>query len=451
MPNHKFFNAGASHSSSKSPLQRSFNQAVKPDNTPDDNDRIEIGPSPSAFAEWAQLGLQIPNVVAMREYRLERVREQCRQHDYAGILLFDPLNIRYATDTTNMQVWVMHNAARACFVAADGPVVLFDFHNCEHLHSHLPLIDEVRDMTPFFYFPGGDRCDELADRFANDIRDLIRQHGGGNQRLAIDKIEIIGLRAFERAGIQVMGDGTPLMEHAREIKSHDEILAMKCAVAACQASMQELHNALEPGISENELWAHLHFGNIKRGGEWIETRILSSGPRTNPWMAECGPRIIQAGDLVGLDTDLVGVYGYCVDMSRTWLAGDVPATSEQKTLHAVALEHITENMQLLKPGLSFKELTFGGHQLAQKYRPLQYGFRYHGTGLCDEYPGIYYPEAWHEFGYDGELEAGMVLSVEAYIGEVGAREGVKLEDQVLITDTGYECLTDFPFDEKLLS
>ena len=73
---------------------------LKPDLTPDDNDRVEIGPTGLAFAEWAAAGLEVPDMPALREYRLARLQEQIRAHDCAGLLLFDPLNIRYATDTT---------------------------------------------------------------------------------------------------------------------------------------------------------------------------------------------------------------------------------------------------------------------------------------------------------------------------------------------------------------
>ena len=432
----------------ESALRRRFK--TKSDNTPDNNDRVEIGPSQLAFDEWASLGLQPPDMVALREYRLGRVREQLRKRDYAGVLLFDPLNLRYATDSTNMQLWITHNQARACFIATDGPVVMFDFHNCQHMSQHLPLIDEIRNMTSFFYFLGGSRSQEFAAKFAAEIDDLLQQYGAGNRRLAVDKMEIYGVRAFDRLNIEIM-DGMDLMETAREIKNDNEIRAMKCAVASCEATLEELENAIQPGISENELWAHLHYGNIRRGGDWIETRILSSGPRTNPWMSECGPRIIQDGDLVALDTDLVGVYGYCVDMSRTWLAGDGPGTAEQKRLYRKSHEHIMENMELLKPGLTFRELTFGGNQLDQKYRKQQYGVKYHGVGLCDEYPAIMYPEDWESSGYDGVLEAGMMMCVEVYLGEVGGKQGVKLEDQVVITENGYELLTHYRYEQRLLN
>ena len=95
----------------------------------------------------------------------------------AHTLLFDPLNIRYATDTTNMQLWIAHNAARACFVPPTGKVILFDFHNCEHLSAHLPLVGEVRGGASFFYFETGNRTDEHAAAFAGQITDLMREYG----------------------------------------------------------------------------------------------------------------------------------------------------------------------------------------------------------------------------------------------------------------------------------
>ena len=71
--------------------------------------------------------------------------------------------------------------------------------------------------------------------------------------------------------------------------------------------------------------------------------------------------------------------------------------------------------------------------------------------MCDEYPSIYYPADFALWGYDGALEAGMTLSVESYIGAEGGVEGVKLEEQVLVTETGYELLSRFPFEDDLLA
>ena len=69
--------------------------------------------------------------------------------------------------------------------------------------------------------------------------------------------------------------------------------------------------------------------------------------------------------------------------------------------------------------------------------------------MADEYPNI---KHWNDFekkGYDGILEAGMTLCVESFIGSEGGREGVKLEEQVLVTETGVERLSSYPFEMKM--
>ena len=95
---------------------------------------------------------------------------------------------------------------------------------------------------------------------------------------------------------------------------------MRASLGVCEAGCRAMQEALQPGITENALWARLHETNIRLGGEWIETRLLSSGPRTNPWFRECSMRKIEPGDLVCFDTDLIGPYGYCSDISRSWLS-----------------------------------------------------------------------------------------------------------------------------------
>ncbi len=423
--------------------------ALKPDGSTDDNDRVEIGPTALAFAEWETLGLELPQLHAMREYRLQRLVGELQRLDYGGIVLFDPLNIRYATDTTNMQLWIAHNPARACFVSASGYIALFDFHGSDHLSAHLPLVREVRSGASFYYFESASRDQEHADKFGAQIDELMRTHSGENRRLAVDKIEIAGLRALERAGFEVF-PGQEVTELARVIKSPDEIRAMRCSVAACEAAMTEMEAAIEAGKSENEIWAVLHAGNIKRGGEWLETRIFSSGPRTNPWFQESGPRIVADGELLALDTDMVGTYGICCDISRTWYCGDAEPTDYQKWLYQVGYEHVMTNMELLKPGVGFREITEQAHRLPESCIPNRYGVVMHGVGLCDEYPCIRYREDFDAYGYDGVFEPGMVICVEVYLGEVDGREGVKLEDQVLITEDGYENLTRYPFEQRLL-
>ena len=71
--------------------------------------------------------------------------------------------------------------------------------------------------------------------------------------------------------------------------------------------------------------------------------MLSSGPRTNPWMQECSGRVIEAGDLVSYDTDLIGPYGYCSDISRSFLCGDAKPSEAQRRVYRLAREQIEFN------------------------------------------------------------------------------------------------------------
>lgn len=422
----------------------------RPDNTPDDNDRVEIGPTVLAFDEWQTAGLECPDIPAMRNYRWQKLTNAIVDRGLAGLLMYDPLNVRYATDTTNMQLWCAHNPCRACLLLADGHMVIWEYGALTHMSEFNPLVKEVRAGGSFFYFATGDRTEEKALDFAHAIDELLREHCGDNRRLAIDKIQIAGLHALQDLGIKVC-DGEEVTERTRAVKGSDEIKAMRCAMHACEQSIVAMRDRTVPGLTENDVWAELHKENIRRGGEWIETRILNSGPRTNPWFQECGPRVIQNNELLAFDTDLIGCYGMCADISRTWFIGDGQPTAAQRRLHSIAHEHIMENTRILKPGVSFKELSEQGHQLPEEFIPQRYGSKYHGVGLCDEWPSVKYPVDWEQRGYNGVLEPGMMLCVEVYLGEVGGRDGIKLEDQVLITETGVENLTNCPFDEKLMA
>lgn len=419
------------------------------DGTPNDMDRVEIGPTQLAFREWEAAGLSLPNLKAMREFRWKRLTQHIVDREFGGLLLFDPLNIRYATDTTNMQLWNTHNPFRAVLLCADGYMVIWDYKNSPFLTDYNPLVREVRSGASMFYFTAGDHIENAAEDFAAQVRDVMREHAGDNSRLAVDKIQIAGLKALEHVGFTIE-EGEEVTEKARSIKGPDEILAMRCAHDACNKAMDAMHAAAVPGLSEDEIWAVLHAENIARGGEWIETRLLATGPRTNPWFQECGPRILQNNEILAYDTDLIGSYGICIDVSRTWWIGDEKPRDDMIYAMRHGMEHIQTNMEMLKPGVSFKDLTFGGHHLDEQFQKLKYGVMMHGVGLCDEWPSIKYPDRHMDGMFDYELQAGMVLCVEVLITPEGGDFSIKLEDQVLVTEDGYENLTDYPFCPHLM-
>ena len=407
-----------------------------------------IGYGALAESEWAAAGLPAPDLPAMRQRRLARIRSELARRDLAGILLYDPLNIRYAADHTNMQLWTAHDASRYLFVATNGPVVLFEFQNCFHLSDHTGIVDEVRPARSWIYMFAGERIKDAIGPWAAEIADLVQDHGGGNRRIAVDHLDAEGVAGLTAAGLEIH-NGESVMELARVIKGPDELKCMRRAIHACEQAMHEMETAMRPGMSENDLWALLHKGNIIRGGEWIETRLLASGPRTNPWFQECSARVIEDGDIVSFDTDLIGPYGYCCDISRTWLAGDGQPTNEQRDLYQLAAEQVAHNMTLLKPGVTLHELSHSCLLAPPDCLPNRYGVLMHGVGLCDEYPSVFHPQELTPETFDAVLEPGMVICVESYIGRLGGHEGVKLEEQVLITETGYEKMSNYPLDARL--
>ena len=155
-----------------------------------------------------------------RAYRKQRIKDQLRTRDCAAILLYDPVNIRYALDVSNMQLWMAHNPSHYALVFADGPAIDFEYRTSEHLGKDIETIDEVRTVKSWYYFAAGEHVAERAKAWAAEIADLVREYGGGNKRLAIDKCEPLGMHALASHGI-VFVEGQELTEHARSIKSPD--------------------------------------------------------------------------------------------------------------------------------------------------------------------------------------------------------------------------------------
>jgi Xaa-Pro aminopeptidase len=380
----------------------------------------------------------------MRQARLDKLRAELRRRDYAGALLSDPINIRYATGARNMAIWTMREGGRYVFVATEGPVVMFEFAATRHLADGFGTIDELRTGTGWSYFIAGPRVAEKAGIWADEVASLVEQHGGRNRRLAIDRCNPAGTVRLLAHGIQLY-DAQEALEQARMVKSADEVACLRNAMAVCDLAVDRMRASLQPGITENQLWSVMHDTNIAHGGEWIECRLLASGERTNPWFQECSDRVIQAGDIVGFDTDMVGPHGYLADISRSYVCPGRRPRDEQRALYEIAQEQVLHNIGLLKAGLGFRDFIDRAWQVPDAFVANRYMTLIHGVGMVDEFPGIVYAQDFADWGYDGVFEENMVVSVESFIGKAGGAEGVKLEQQVLITERGAEVLSRSPF------
>ncbi|MEM7562976.1 MAG: Xaa-Pro peptidase family protein, partial [Pseudomonadota bacterium] len=404
---------------------------------------------------WEKLDLDehLIDVPRMQHYRLERVQRELQRRNLGALIAYDPVNIRYATGMRNMQVWAFHSIIRMAFVPASGKVTLFEYAGSEHLAEGLNTVEEVRASVALHFGPGltdGQLQDRLS-RWQQEIGALMQRYCQDNRRIALDnQVPFVAGESLQSQGFELVS-GYDVIAAAQSVKNPDEVRAMRRSLAVAEIGIERLHRAIRPGISENALWAELNHANIEFGGEYMDTRLLSSGPRTNPWYQESGERLIESGDMIALDTDMIGPYGYDADISRSFVCEPQHATRRQKTIYQLAYEHIHHNMSLLKPGVSFRELSENAFRLPEKYRPQSISMNWHGVSLYGGWPTILGFGCFDESSEDGEVVAGMTLCVESYVGELGGPDGVKLEEQVLVTESGYRLLSHYPFETTLLN
>jgi len=382
--------------------------------------------------------------------RLANTRRFMSSLDVPVMLLRDPFNIRYITGASNMSVFNLCVPARYLLVFADGPTILFDYLGGEHLAVDLPTVDEVRTAHGLSHVSSNGFLAAEVESMANEIAALVREQMGDISALAVDSIPFAAVDALRKKGFRISDADVP-MSRTRRVKLPLEITYMREAVRRTVGAVQQMEAELRPGMTENEIWS-IFIGALVAGhGEMVVTRLLESGPNTFPYFQECGTRVIQDGYLVCLDTDAMAFESCSVDFSRTFLAGDGPGRPEQRDLYRRAHEQLQHNVSLIGPGASFEEVARNAWVVPEEHRSSRYYCIGHGLGMIGEYPNLPFYTPGVPYPLDDAFEPGMVFCVESYIGSERSGQGVKLEDQLLITETGVEVMNDYPFEERLLA
>lgn len=390
----------------------------------------------------------IPDMSRMLAYRYARLQGEVVRQNLAGVLLCNAVNVRYATGARFAQVFNMHSPIRAVFVPAEGKATMFDAG--AYPSGHRPdFIGEVCDIDISPYCLSGAAAPGLSQDWANEVIRLVRDSTNDSDALAIDFSEPEFVVHLVEAGIDLV-NAEQLVDKASAVKSEEEIHCMSHAASIAESGLARIRENLRPGISEQALWGELAFENAKAGGEWFDYCALASGGRTNPWGREASDKIIRAGELVGVDTGMVGPLGYYADISRTFLCPPGRPTPEQRELYQVALENLSFNVQAISAGTTFREYAEKSWPVPEKYVARRYPVVAHGIGMGNEWPCIPYPDQ-HDLcaNLDGVLEENMVIAVEACIGRADGVECVKLEDTVVVKEGGAELLSTFPFEETL--
>jgi Xaa-Pro dipeptidase len=381
--------------------------------------------------------------------RQDRLNQTMRGMGIGALLTPDPINILYATGSRNMTVWGLMGPSRFLLHFCAGPTILFEFSLGEHLSAGLPTITQIRSSSGITAKKTPHYRDNIK-RFAAEVAHECALHlGADDPTLAVELVDFPFTDALRECGLRLV-DATPLFQQARLIKQPLEIEAMRFAVARVQEAVAEVERRIAPGVTENEAWAEFHRGLIARDGEFVSTRLFQTGARTFPYFQESSNRVMSAGDLVCLDTDALGVMNYAVDFSRTFLCGDRSATPDQRRIYGIALEQLQHNAANLRAGTSFEAFARAAYQVPEKHRKYGYYQLAHGLGLAGEHPNLPRVADDGSFDFPGGFEENMVMCVESYVGDADMHQGVKLEDQYLVTRDGAERLSTYPFCAALL-
>ena len=366
------------------------------------------------------------------------------------MLILDPVNIKYATGASNMTIFSARTPARYLLLFAEGPSILYEYVGCEHLASDLATIDTVRPARRLCYVSSGGDPQNQAQALAQDITEAVAEFNLQVDKIAIDRFPFYCVDALRAAGFFIT-DADSVISAARRNKMPGEILLMREALRRVSEAAHDMESKIAPGRRESEIWADFIKPFVATGGQYVTTRLLESGPRTFPYFQEVSDRITESGDLICFDTDAVGFASYCTDFSRTYLCGDVPATPEQKDLYSKAKDQLDHNIGLIAPGASFREIAERAWVVPEEHQNSRYYCIGHGLGMSGEFPNIPHAIPGTSYPLDGAVEPGMVLCIESYIGSDKSDQGVKLEEQLLITEQDVERMSAaVPFDSRLL-
>lgn len=391
------------------------------------------------------------DVRRLRLERIGRVQAELARANLGGLLLFDPINVRYATGTRNFETFFLHLKGRHALIPREGKPVLF-----MPSITETPVLGDDVIGRPAFNMASWRTAEFMAEatgRWAAEMRDLLSELNIATEPIGMDRTDVATIRALEAYGVR-LEDGQIPMDLARSVKTQDELVLIKQACAIGDVALARVQEAIEPGVTENELYATLAYTNLTYGGERTDSKLLCAGGNTNPWLKrEASDRLVLPGNLVTIDTDMAGPLGYFADISRTYLCGDGEPSKEQDDAYKRAHEFLQQCLPLYRAGTSFQEIAERSPKVPDEYRENRYTILAHGDGMSDEYPAIFFPDR-SDTGlgnYPGHLEENMVISVESSWGREDGLEQVKLEEQVIITRNGPEVISQAPFDWRFLS
>jgi Xaa-Pro dipeptidase len=387
----------------------------------------------------------------LRNYRLERAREKMKKAGLGAMLCMYDENVRYITGTLTPGWNRLKPGLRYAILCGDGQPVLFEQGDIgAQVERHTPWIppENIRYSYAWIKGAAGPASQMQVTKFTNAIKEEMKRHGVAGEKLGVDFIDINMMRHFEEEGIAWEDGMSPMME-ARAIKNEDEQNCARIVGAIGDAAHWATMKFLEPGVTENQVTAHImKFLYDIPGMEDVEDVIVSSGPNTWPNWRNFSDRIVQPGDITFMDLAALTWNGYKSCYYRTYCVGREP-TQKMKDVYAEALDWLYASIEAVKVGATTRDIALKwpsakeawGYEEEDQAAANLWG---HGLGLAQYDPPVI-SRIW-SLDHPLEIEAGMVFALETQHG-VPFEFGVRIEEMVIVHDDDVEIISNFPVNQ----
>jgi len=387
----------------------------------------------------------------LRTYRLDRARERMKAAGLSALVLMYDENIRYVTSTLTPGWCRLKPGLRYAMLCGDDPPVLFEQGDIgAQIQRHSPWLppENVRYSYAWIKGAAGPASAQQVGKFTKALLQEMKKSNVAGGKVGIDFVDINIIKAFDEAGVDWTDGMSPMMD-ARAVKNVDEQECFRIVGAIGDAAHWETMKFLRPGVTENQVTAHImKFLYDIPGVEDVEDVIVSSGPNTWPNWRNFSDRIIKPGDIVFMDLAALTWNGYKSCYYRTYCVGAEPS-EKQKEIYATALEWLYKAINEVKPGATTRDIAavwpsakeVWGYEEEDQAAANLWG---HGLGLAQYDPPVI-SRIW-SLDHPIEILEGMTFALETQHG-LPFKWGVRIEEMLIVHSDHTEIVSNFPVEQ----